>query len=152
MKLAEALLERSELNRKIEELRYRITNNVLVQEGKTPSENPEELMKELDGAVERLAYLMAAINLTNCQTMVQGRTVTELIAEKDALSLKVSAYRDVVNEASSSTRRARGTEIRIHSVVDVSELRRQTDAIAKQIRELDTLLQATNWQTDLIEE
>ncbi len=33
MKLAEALQERADLNRKIEQLKSRLNNNVLVQEG-----------------------------------------------------------------------------------------------------------------------
>ncbi len=35
MKLAEALQERADLNRKIEQLKSRLNNNVLVQEGGT---------------------------------------------------------------------------------------------------------------------
>ena len=93
MKLAEALQERADLNRKIEELRRRLTNVVLVQEGEDPAEDPAELLKELEGATGRLEQLMAAINLTNCRTKADGRTLTELIAKKDALTLKLSAYK-----------------------------------------------------------
>ena len=40
MKLAEALQERADLNKKIEELRRRIGNSALVQEGEEPAEDP----------------------------------------------------------------------------------------------------------------
>ena len=40
MKLAEALQERADLNRNIEQLRSRLRNNVLVQEGEQPAEDP----------------------------------------------------------------------------------------------------------------
>ena len=43
MKLAEALQERADLNRKIEQLNNRLSNNALVQEGEEPAENPEKL-------------------------------------------------------------------------------------------------------------
>ena len=46
MKLAEALQERADLNRKIEQLQDRLSNNVLVQEGEQTAEDPEKL-KEL---------------------------------------------------------------------------------------------------------
>ena len=36
MKLAEALQERADLNRRIEQLRDRLENNALVQEGRPP--------------------------------------------------------------------------------------------------------------------
>lgn len=48
MKLAEALQERADLNRKISSLRGRLENVVLVQEGEEPVENPRELLGELD--------------------------------------------------------------------------------------------------------
>ena len=151
MKLAEALQERADLNRKLDELRRRLCNNVLTQEGEAPSEDPSALLRELDAAIARLETLMAQINLTNCRTKAGGMTLTELIAKKDALMLKLSAYRDLVYTAGQSVSRARGTEIRVVAVLKASELQKQVDETAKEIRRLDNLLQETNWKTKLIE-
>ena len=151
MKLAEALQERADLNKKIEQLNQRIENNVLVQEGEKSQEDPNALIKELDACVERLEKLMADINLTNCETSVGGRTLTEIIARKDALSVKLSAYRDIAYEANQNTRRARNTEIKIKSQVKVSAIQKAADDIASEIRKLDNTLQETNWTTELIE-
>ena len=151
MKLAEALQERADLNRSIDELRRRLSNALLVQEGEEPPENPQELLKELEAALERLEYLMAAINLTNCKTRANGLTLTELIAKKDALRLKASAYKDMVFTAGQNTSRARGTEIRVRAVLKASDLQKIVDSAAKEARELDNLLQETNWKTKLIE-
>ena len=96
MKLAEALQERADLNRKIEELRRRLNNVILVQEGEEPAEDPAELLGELDKAVARLEQLMAAINLTNCRTKVNGMTLTALIARKDALK-NIARNQDIHN-------------------------------------------------------
>ena len=141
MKLAEALQERADLNRKITSLRGRLENVVLVQEGEEPVENPRE----------RLEYLMAAINHTNDVTEADGMTLTQLIAKKDALMLKAAVYRGMVQEAGSNTGRARGTEIRVIPAVNVPELQKEADRMAKEIRQLDNLLQATNWTKDLVE-
>jgi len=151
LKLAEALQERADLNRSIDELRRRLGNALLVQEGEEPPENPQELLKELEAALERLEYLMAAINLTNCKTRANGLTLTELIAKKDALRLKASAYKDMVFTAGQNTSRARGTEIRVRAVLKASDLQKIVDSAAKEARELDNLLQETNWKTKLIE-
>ncbi len=151
MKLAEALQERADLNRKIDELRRRLGNAVLVQEGEEPVEDPAELLKELDLAVARLEELMAAINLTNCKTKVNGMTLTALIAKKDTLMLKLSAYRDLVYTAGQNTSRARGTEIRVKALLKASDLQKAADQTAKEVRELDNLLQETNWKTKLAE-
>ena len=151
MKLAEALQERADLNRKIEELRRRLANVILVQEGEEPTEEPAELLKELNAAIARLEYLMAAINLTNCRTKANGMTLTALIARKDALMVKLSSYRDLVYSAAQNTNRARGTEIKVKSLLKAGDLQKVADQIAKEVRELDNLLQETNWKTKLIE-
>ena len=151
MKLAEALQERADLNRKIDELRHRLMLNVLTQEGEQPAEDPASLLKELNGALERQEWLIAAINLTNCRTRIEGVTLTELIAKKDMLVLKLSAYKDLVRTAGQKTNRARGTEIKVLSVLKAAELQREVDRMSEELRKLDNSLQETNWKTKLIE-
>ena len=152
MKLAEALQERADLNRRIEQLRSRLNSNALVQEGEKPAEEPEQLLRELDGCVARLEELMAKINRTNCETMVEGKTLTELIARKDALLIRLSAYRDLVNTAGQTARRATRSEIKIFSAVNVQDKQRMVDEMAKELRLLDNKLQATNWTVELKED
>lgn len=151
MKLAEALQERADLNRRIEQLRYRLSNNVLVQEGEKPLEDPAALLGELESSFTRLEWLIARINLTNCAVKVEGCSLTELIARRDVLSLRAEAYRRLVEEASQNTHRATRTEIKILSAVDVPALQRQADDASRELRLLDNTLQATNWTADLME-
>jgi hypothetical protein len=151
MKLAEALQERADLNRKIQELRKRITNNVLVQDGEEPSENPEILIKELNDSAAKLEHLMFSINLTNCKTIVNGMSLTEIIAKKDILMLKISAYKDMIYVDGQKANRARGTEIKIKSLLKAPELQKTIDKLSKELRILDNLLQENNWKTELIE-
>ncbi len=152
MKLAEALQERADLNRKIDQLRSRMGNNALVQEGELPAEDPMALKQELDGCIERLAMLVSRINLTNCRTVAAGRTLTEMIAQKDALSLKLTVYQNLVHAASRTVDRARGSEIKIRATLPVAELQKQVDVMAKKLRLLDNRLQETNWTTELLED
>ena len=151
MKLAEALQERADINRKIEQLKSRLNNNVLVQEGEQPAEDPEKLKQELDAAISRLSYIISRINLTNSRVSVDGQTLTELIAKKDVLSLKISAYKDIVFTASQTAYRARNTEIKIRSAITVTDWQSETDAMSKELRLLDNKLQAVNWSTELME-
>ena len=149
MKLAEALQERADLNSKINELRSRLSNNATVQEGEAPAENPAELLSQLDECAARLEELMARINATNCATVTERGTLTELIARRDCLTLRLSAYRNLVNEASCLAPRASRTEIKIVSAVDVKKLQKQADELAKELRLVDTLIQQSNWLTEL---
>ena len=149
MKLAEALQERADLNRRIDQLRYRLENSALVQEGERPAEAPEELLAELEQCTARLEELMARINLTNAQTKADGITLTELIAKKDALALKINVYRDFLQTAGQTARRATRSEIKIFSTVDVAVLQKTVDQMSRQLRLLDNKLQQTNWSTEL---
>lgn len=151
MKLAEALQERADLNKKISDLRGRLNQNSLVQEGEIPNEDPKVLMQELEAAIARFQQLIKDINLTNCTTIVEGRSITEIIAEKDSAALRLSAYRTLASSAGSINFRARGSEIKLIPTVNVRDIQKEADNIAKQVRLLDNLLQSANWTTELIE-
>ncbi len=144
MKLAEALQARADLNRTIDQLRSRLVNNALVQEGEEPNEKPSELFKEFNSSVRQLQDLIARINLTNCAVKVEGKTLTEMIAERDMLQKKIEVYKNVVNQASQNTHRATRTEIKVLSTIDVRSFQKDIDKMSKQLRELDNQIQQTN--------
>lgn len=151
MKLAEALQERADLNRRIEQLRSRISCNALVQEGEVPAEDPVKLLRELTGCLERLERLMVCINHTNDSIVVQSQTLTAWLARRDVLKMKLSALRDAAYAASQSTHRATRTEIKIIPVLNVRDLQKEIDDLARQLRLTDNAIQAANWTTELIE-
>ena len=152
MKLATALSERADIQRRLNELLERLNNNAKVQEGEEPSEDPKALLRELDNLLDRLEWLIARINLTNSRTLSEGLTMTELLARRDCLAKRVSALRSFLNEASAKVDRYSQKEIRILSTVKVSALQKQVDAASKDLRELDERIQGLNWTTELLED
>ena len=151
MKLAEALQERADLNRRVEQLRSRLSNNVVMQEGVKPVEPPETLLIELDAALRRLEALIIAINRTNMAAVMDGAPLSDALARRDVLKMRVNILRDAVNAASCLVRRSRGDEIRQLPAVDVRALQRQADDLSRDFRLLDNRIQAANWTTELIE-
>lgn len=149
MKLAEALQERADLNRRISQLEERLINNSLVQEGEDPAEDPQDLLAELDSSATRLERLIAAINLTNSTSTVEGVTLTELIARKDRLGLEIGILREVISAASGAVNRYSRSEIKVVRTVDVAALQKRADALSKELRELDNRLQQANWMIDV---
>ena len=123
--------------------------NATVQEGEKTAEDPAELMKELDGCIEHLEELIVRINLTNCETKAGGKSLTELIARRDCLTLKIGAYRSLLDQASSITQRMSMNEIKILRAVDVKAIQKQTDELSKELRQIDSAIQQANWQTEL---
>ena len=68
MKLAEALQERADLNRNIEQLKNRLSSNALVQEGEQPVECPENLKQEIDRMSKELRRLDNRLQESNWKT------------------------------------------------------------------------------------
>lgn len=151
MKLAEALSIRAELQTKVAELKERIKASAKVLEGDKPCDNVEELCKELDEALVQLEDLIYRINLTNVQTMLDGESLTRMMAKRDVLSMRVKAMQDIVRYVSVNDTRYGRNELKYVRTVDVSLLRKQADSYAKQSRELDMKIQGLNWTVDLID-
>lgn len=150
MKLAEALIERADLQKRIEQLNVRLSNNARVQEGETPAENPVKLLSELDECIARLEDLICRINLTNSATVINGKTLTAWIAHRDCLMKKAEIMRGFLYTASQLGMRTGKNEIIIRSTVSVEQLQKDADLLSKELRETDTTIQAANWTTDLL--
>ena len=152
MKLAEALVLRADLQKRIAQLRERLRQSALVQEGEQPPENPEQLLTELDALLSQLGEMIARINRTNMQVHLSSDEIlSDALARRDMLSLRYSIITVLAETAANRIERYGRSEIRKISTVDVAALRRQLDEIARQRRELDTTIQATNWTVDLVE-
>lgn len=150
MKLAEALNQRADLQKRIAQLRDRLSNNVKVQEGDQPAEKPEDLFTELTKSLDELEALIVRINKTNLETTWEGRTLTEMIAAKDVLSMHLSTLRSVLDEANVRSDRYSRNEIKFIRTIDVNELQKRVDDMSRDLRELDSRLQQANWMTDLL--
>lgn len=150
MKLAEALQLRSDLQKRIYQLQERLNQNATVQEGEKPAEDPAALLKELDGCIAQLEELMERINRTNSQTSTAEGTLTALLAKRDCLKIKVEVYREFLRQASSLSRRATRSEIRILSTVSVQNYQKQVDQMSAQLRQVDGAIQAANWTAELL--
>lgn len=150
MKLAEALNLRADTAKRLSQLSERLAANAKVQEGDSPAEDPSELLEELDRLTKQLEDLISRINLTNSKTLYDGKTLTEMIAAKDTLSLKSSILRNFLSASSAKIDRYSNKEIRVVSTVNVRELQKSSDEISEEIRKLNVKIQELNWSTDLI--
>ena len=65
MKLAEALIERADVQRRLAQLQSRLLQNAQYQEGESPAEDPAALLEEYRRANEALHRLIVQINLAN---------------------------------------------------------------------------------------
>lgn len=151
MKLAEALSIRKDLQKRIQQIGRSLEDNVKVQEGEEPAEQPDELQKGLDECLKKLEDLILRINLTNVKTINEaGKTLTQLMAEKDILTLRISTMRNTYDRASAQRDRYSRSEIKMLTTINVKQLRKQIDDYSVQLRKLDLEIQSMNFQTELI--
>lgn len=151
MKLAEALILRASLQERLQQQRRRLVQNALVQEGSEPAENPTRLLADVDQICSELEELIRRINYTNTKTRIDGSsTLTDALAKRDVLALRQQAYRELADAAMPNLTRVTRSELRSVATIDVPAIRKRADELAKQFRELDTKIQATNWLTDLM--
>ncbi|MBJ8350031.1 DIP1984 family protein [Streptococcus zalophi] len=151
MKLAEALILRSDLQKRLEQIKNRLNQNILIQEGDAPSENPEKLLKEYTSLQNELTEIIKAINKTNYHTKFDDKkTLSDALVKRDALLAKRNMLSEVADVASQKQARYSRSEIKYVSTVDVKKLQKEIDSLSKAFRELDTAIQGMNWQIDLL--
>ncbi|HSH03401.1 MAG TPA: DIP1984 family protein [Anaerolineae bacterium] len=151
MKLAEALILRADLQKRIEQLKSRIVANVMIQEGDEPAEDAQKLLADLERDSGELVGLIQRINRTNSQTELEdGLTLADALAVRDNLATRHRIYRDVGAEAVVSRNRFSRSEVKFVSTVSAGAMQAQADDLAREHRELDARIQATNWSTELL--
>ena len=138
MKLAEALLERADAQKRYAQTVERIKRVVKVQSGDAPAESPDALMRELEGLANRITELVQRINRTNCLTAFDAnQTLADALALRDILLQKRNAFAGFAETATTTQDRYSRSEIKFEAVINVAETQKRADAFAKQYRECD---------------
>jgi hypothetical protein len=156
MKLAEALVLRADCKKRLQQLRERLARSARVQEGQDPPENPQELIEEMRQVLDQFTSLVKKINRTNSHTAFENEiNLTDALAERDALSEERHILAEVIDAATGQQIDRRGRymipEVRYFRAINVSKIQKRIDELAKRYRELDSRIQAMNWNIDLIE-
>ncbi|MFI6757666.1 DIP1984 family protein [Micromonospora sp. NPDC050417] len=156
MKLAEALAHRSDAVRRVEQLRARVVASARYQEGETPAEDATRLLVEVDGVLDELEVLIRRINRTNASVEVGVGTLTDALARRDVLRLRHALVTAAADAAAGRDQRGQAvrqlrSELKMLAALPVAELRGQADRLAREVRELDMLIQRVNWEADVLE-
>lgn len=156
MKLAEGLSQRADAARRVEQLRARAARSARYQEGEEPAEDASALLVEADTALDVLESLIRRINRTNAiSDLGDLGTLTDALARRDVLRLRHGLLTSAADAAAGRDHdgyfRQMRSELRMISALPVADLRRRADLVARELRELDVLIQQANWQVDLVE-
>lgn len=152
MKLGEALAIRSDLNKRIAQIRARLPQNVQTQKGVSTPEDPNALLQEYSSLCDQMRAMVLAINLTNSANKIEsGESITSALARRDYLKDMILGLRVAADSASERNQYYSASEIKVVRKVDVENLRKRIDQFSAQLRQLDVKIQEANWTVDLVE-
>ncbi len=147
MKLAEGLLLRADLKKKIEHLVNRIRPVLIVSDDKEPQEDPTKLLAQLRKTNEDLESIIIRINRTNNETFIgEGVTLMEGLAKRDSLKLISEKLRNIRQGAQINNN---STYAKQKATVDIKALQIEIDQTGRAFREIDSKIQEMNWLTEL---
>jgi Mg-chelatase subunit ChlI len=150
MKLAEALLLRADIQKKLASLQARAQRYAVVQEGEQPAEDPQAILRQIEAVATELQRLVFAINRANLRHKIAtGESLTEALAKRDSLTLRHRILQSIVDVCAKPPDRYGVKEIRWVTTVDVAGLQTEVDRLAKEIRELNAAIQEAGWQVEL---
>lgn len=150
MKLAEALLLRGEYQTKGENLQSRILQNLRIQEGDKPSEDPHSLLTEAFELNEQLNELIKAINeRNNLALLPDGRSLAQALVDRESIVKKRRLLVSITEAGSNQEYRYSRSEIKFQLTLSLGDIHKQIDQLSRQFRELDTIIQGLNWSVDV---
>lgn len=152
MKLAEALLLRADLQKKLASLKSRLSENVKVQEGDNPDELPDELLITANQIIGELYNLIEKIHKTNSKSVLEnGKSLLSVLNERDELVERHKLLLSAIESSKTETDRYSYREIKWQKQINVKALQQQADDIAIKLRQINIAIQSANWQIDILE-
>ncbi len=146
MKLAEGLLLRADLMKKIEHLQNRIRPVLIVSDDKQPQEDPEKLLAQLRQAIQDLETIVVRINKTNNETIVEGDgLLMEALAKRDSLKMLAEKLRTIRYAAQINN----SGDANLKTTISIKKLQIEMDQTGRAFREIDSKIQEINWLTEL---
>jgi hypothetical protein len=150
MKLAELLIERSEIQKRIAQMSSRLNDYATVQEGDEPPFKPDEMLQRLDGLHVKLEAAIKKINMVNMTTEFEaGMTLADAVTRRDVMKSRRNIYHGLFTASVIRDSRYSKKEIKYVTTLDVDRILDITDELAKDIRILDSKIQLKNWEVEV---
>ena len=110
------------------------------------------MLERMETRASEFQKLVTAINRTNISVKDErGRSMTELLAERDALRARQSILTEAYQQATQKEDVYGRQELRYVPTMDIVGLRKRLEVVNTQLRELNMLVQRLNWEVDLAE-
>lgn len=151
MKLGQALSRRAKISARLNDIRGRIVQNALLQEGQKPVESPGDLLKQFEELSGEFQELVEKINVANTTAKVGDQSILELLQRREHLIRVRNMIGTAASAASPGGDRYRymRSEIAMVPALDVQSLRQREDSLTEEINAIDAQIQEINWQVEV---
>lgn len=160
MKLAQALTQRADMEKRMKHLQTRITASARYTEGEEPLENAPELLEEHMQILAEREVLIARIHRTNASKVIEvpgvpvSVTITDAICLRDRLHAEQKFLNEMADSAGGHRDHYYGgrrrSELPLKTDLAIRDLRQRADRAGKRYREVDSAIQAANWEAELL--
>ena len=151
-KLAELLTERSQLSKKLNDLKTRIEQNSKTDEGSQPAEDPLKLLEEWRTVIVRLPRVICAINSANNNGKLNGggdKLLCDAIAEREVLDREIAGLKEIANSGLISHDGFRSSPLKLVSHIPVAKLREEIEQLVVKRQALEAQIQSSNWTIEV---
>lgn len=145
MKLAQALTLRKSNNQQLNNLLNFIKENAYHGDS-----DPNDLLAKYHTLLEKQRELISNINYTNSVTKVNGLTLDELRLQRDTYVSGAAGLNGIPRNKKQSSGYSTNA-VTEENRIDIIRLTQVMNDFSRRAREIDDLIQMTNWNTDLIE-
>lgn len=160
MKIAEALMARSALKQQVSTLSRAAMSNATSPSDEPAVEDPNELINQALEMEAELEAISNKINVTNHLVSINAPDGEMLLAQAIARRDRYGRQSQLVAKLVESARgegRGLGYQLRRRDVpstvnVDIGELRRRADELAKKFSDFNVAIQQANWDNDIVED
>lgn len=149
MKIAEALLLKKEYQENISSLKERLYANVKIPVDDVIFEDSESLLEKMLKTEDKLKDLTIKLNHRNLNAETSsGKLLADVIAERQTLMSKKKHLDYIMHKVNREGYSSR-SEGAMKVTLDLNNIQKEINKVAKEYRELNSELQAANWNIDL---
>lgn len=150
MKLAELLIERSEMKKRIEVISSRLRRTAKVQEGDPITIPPDKMLTKLDYLIDRHELIIRKINHVNQSTMFEkDMTLADAVVKRESMKHRRNIYSALFSASYIEENRYSKSEIKFVATLNVDKIMEISDDLSRDIRLLDGKIQAKNWEVEV---
>ncbi|KYH34966.1 hypothetical protein CLTEP_11300 [Clostridium tepidiprofundi DSM 19306] len=149
MDISEKIAYRNEIRWKLKNIENRLISCAKVQEGKTPVECPNMIIKELEVVLDEYSEVLKTINkIKSIDISKDGNELSSVLAEREVISVEKDIMENFLKALNVNYDRYNSSDTKYINTVDASVIEKRVQELNKKYQEIETKFKTTRWNVD----